>query len=221
MHEILWVIIIIIVIVVAVVILYYAIGAGSQSQQSASEFIFRNGKIAGASGSRAVAAALATDRCKELVNLWGAHVNLTRRFIEAYINKSPDFDSAQKDLLQNQVDLGNLYAKFCGPAKGKQITDLLTTHILQAKAIVVAAGNKQPYDNLVKEWYVNADQLAAAFAGCLPTLTLAHYKEEMKVHLDTTLVEYKAIVGGNKVEIESAYRIAYDHMIMFARAQCQ
>ncbi len=214
MHAILWAIIIIVIIVAAVIILYYAVGNGSQNSQSSSEVVMEGLR------NRSLVQSSAGERCKELVRLWGTHVNLTRRFIVAYVNKSASFDEVQKLLLQNQVDLGNLYAKFCGAAKGKQIGDLLTTHILQAKAIVVAAGNKQPYDNLVKEWYANADQLAAAFADCNPKLTLAQYKEQMKTHLDTTLTECKAIVGGNPQEIEAAYMVAYDHMIMLARMQC-
>ena len=158
--------------------------------------------------------------CAGLVKLWKYHVIYTHDFLDAAVNKKPNFDKIQTTLLDNQQQLGKYYGALCGEAKGKIIADLLTQHILEAKDIVVTDLAGKPIDDLVAQWYRQGDDVAAAIHGCVGKHTAHWYREQLKVHLETTLVEYKAIKEKNPRKIKPAYDNAINHMVMFAKDQC-
>lgn len=70
--------------------------------------------------------------------LWEDHVTWTRLFIVSDVQNLPDLGPTTDRLLQNQVDIGNAIKPYYGDQAGAQLTDLLTQHILIAKAIVDA-----------------------------------------------------------------------------------
>ena len=127
--------------------------------------------------------------CKALVDLWRRHVVYTHDFLDAAVNKKANFDNVQAILLDNQVQLGKYYGAACGVMRGKIIGDLLTQHILEAKDIVVADLAGKPIDALVARWYKQADDVAAAIYDCVGKQSAEWYKDQMKTHIDTTLVE--------------------------------
>ena len=131
--------------------------------------------------------------------LWEDHVQWTRIYIVDQTANLPDTSFAAQRLLQNQVDIGNAIVPFYGQAAGTQLTMLLQTHITGAVAVLqaVESGNQADIDAANAAWYANADDIAHFLAAANPHWRLADLQNEMKMHLDKTLAEAAAHLGGN------------------------
>ncbi len=88
-------------------------------------------------------------------------------------------------LLKNQEDIGNAVKPVYGEKAGKKLTNLLKEHIVIAGKIVDAAkgGNKALVNQLNKEWYRNADEIAAFLSGANPYLKNEDLKNLLYMHL--------------------------------------
>src|SRR4030095_692961 len=73
------------------------------------------------------------------------HVSWTRNFILNIMDVLAGTVDALKSLLKNQKDIGNAIKPYYGDAAGKQLTELLRTHIVQAGDILKDAegGDKE------------------------------------------------------------------------------
>jgi hypothetical protein len=163
---------------------------------------------------------LRTDQRK----LWEEHVQWTRLVIVSFAAGLPDFDAAVARLLRNQEDIGNAIKPFYGDQAGDRLTALLKDHILIAAELLQAAkgGDQGAFDAADRRWYANGDEIADFLSAANPN----HWPREamraaMREHLDTTLAEASARLGGNwEVDIAS-YDTARQHMLMLADTLAQ
>ncbi len=150
--------------------------------------------------------------------LWEEHVTWTRLYIISVAGNLPDQDVTAQRLLQNQADIGNAIKPFYGDAAGDQLTALLRQHILTAAAILadVKAGNSTQAQTDIQSWYSNADQIAAFLNGANPkNWPLAALKEQMKTHLDLTLLEAGDRLNGKySTDIQDYDRIENHILLM-------
>lgn len=105
--------------------------------------------------------------------LWIDHVLWTSNYItSATTAGAVDQKQVLTRLLKNQEDTGNAIKPFYGEEAGNKLTELLKEHIILAGKIVDAAksGNKPLVNQLNKEWYSNADEIAAFLSGANPYL---------------------------------------------------
>ncbi|WP_338452638.1 glycosyltransferase [Niallia oryzisoli] len=88
-------------------------------------------------------------------------------------------------LLKNQEDIGNAVKPVYGEEAGNKLTSLLKEHIVIAGKIVDAAksGNAALVNQLNKEWYRNADEIAAFLSGANPYLKNEDLKNLLYMHL--------------------------------------
>lgn len=88
-------------------------------------------------------------------------------------------------LLKNQEDIGNAVKGVYGEEAGNKLTDLLKEHIVIAGKIVDAAktGKEALVNQLNKEWYRNADDIAAFLSGANPYLKDEDLKKLLYIHL--------------------------------------
>jgi hypothetical protein len=75
----------------------------------------------------------------DMRKLWEDHVTWTRLYIVSAAAGLPDAKVTAERLLDNQRDIGNAVAEFCGKAAGDKLTALLRDHILTAADLVTAA----------------------------------------------------------------------------------
>ncbi|MCI0633618.1 MAG: hypothetical protein L0206_06845 [Actinobacteria bacterium] len=132
--------------------------------------------------------------------LWVDHVTWTRLFIVSFVADLPDLQATTDRLLQNQVDIGDAVKPFYGEAAGDELTDLLTEHILTAADLLAAAkaGDTVAFEEARVAWYANARQIAAFLHNANPTnWPRAEMRDMMREHLDLTLAEASAQLGGD------------------------
>ncbi len=123
----------------------------------------------------------------EFRRLWFDHVLWTSNYITSATTAGAE---DQKDvltrLLKNQEDIGNAIKPVYGEQAGNKLTELLKEHIVLAGKIVDAAksGNTTLVNQLNKEWYRNADDIAAFLSGANPYLKQEDLKNMLYMHLE-------------------------------------
>ena len=122
----------------------------------------------------------------EFRRLWIDHVLWTSNYItSATTAGAEDQKQVLARLLKNQEDIGNAVKPVYGEKAGNKLTDLLKEHIVIAGKIVDAAksGNDALVKQLNKEWYRNADEIAAFLSGANPYLKNEDLKNLLYMHL--------------------------------------
>lgn len=151
--------------------------------------------------------------------LWEDHVTWTRLYLVSAIAGLPDAEPTAQRLLQNQTDIGNAIKPFYGEAAGKQLTDLLRSHILIAADLVTAAkgGNSAGVQSASARWDANAVEIADFLSGA----NQAHWpretmRTEMRHHLALTLREAQARLKSDWAGDIAAYDEVHTHILGLA-----
>lgn len=132
--------------------------------------------------------------------LWVDHVTWTRLFIVSFVGDLPDLQATTDRLLKNQVDIGDAVKPFYGDAAGNRLTALLEEHILTAADLLIAAkaGDDEAFAEVNEAWYANARAIAGFLHEANPRhWPLADLRQMMRDHLDLTLEEAAAQLGGD------------------------
>jgi hypothetical protein len=158
----------------------------------------------------------------QMRKLWEDHVTWTRLAIVTFAAGPEDsFGATAGRLLQNQTDIGDAIKPFYGTAAGNRLTGLLKDHILIAVDVLTAAkqGDTQAFDEANARWYVNANDVA----DLLSSLNAKSWPQDqmramMKLHLDQTLAEAAAELGGDYAAGVASYEKIHHHTLDMADA---
>lgn len=153
--------------------------------------------------------------------LWEDHIQWTRNYIISVAGDLPDAAVVAERLLQNQDDIGNAIKPIYGEEAGNQLSLLLRDHITGAVTILAAAkaGDTAGMETGVAAWRVNADDIATFLNSANPdNWPLDTLKAEMQMHLDLTLAEAQARLGGDFEADVAAYDQVHEHILAFADA---
>ncbi|WP_209123867.1 glycosyltransferase [Alkalihalobacillus sp. BA299] len=136
----------------------------------------------------------------EFRRLWIDHVLWTSNYItSATTAGAEDQKQVLSRLLKNQEDIGNAVKPLYGEKAGNKLTDLFKEHIVIAGKIVDAAKNRK--EDMVykqnKEWYRNADDIAAFLSGANPHLKNEDLKKLLYMHLELVTNDLSASLEKN------------------------
>lgn len=151
--------------------------------------------------------------------LWVDHVTWTRLFIVSFAADLPDLEATTQRLLRNQTDIGNAVAPFYGAPAGEQLTSLLEEHILVAADVLQAAkvGDGEGFEEATAAWYENARRIAKFLHDANPAeWPLRDMRRMMRDHLDLTLDEAAAQLGGDYVRSVALYDEVEDEILQMA-----
>jgi hypothetical protein len=155
----------------------------------------------------------------QMRKLWEDHVTWTRLAIVTFADGSDGFSATAGRLLQNQADLGDAIKPYYGTAAGDRLTALLRDHILIAVDVLTAArnGDNQAFESANAKWYANGDDVADLISSLN---SRAWPRDEMrammKTHLDQTLTEAAAELGGDYAGSVASYEDIHQHMLDMA-----
>jgi hypothetical protein len=147
----------------------------------------------------------------QMRGLWNDHVVWTRMYIVSAATLPedlPDIGDTAGRLFANQADIGDAVAAFYGDEAGQALNDLLDEHIaVAAEAIAAAkAQDDAALQDALARWYVNADDIARFLATANPeSWSFDHMSAHMRHHLDLTLAEAVARLGGDYPADIAAY----------------
>ena len=117
--------------------------------------------------------------------LWEQHDVWTRETISGIVFELPNLDVTITRLLRNPVDMANVFRIFYGQKVAMRIQELFTTHLTLAADLVNAAkaGDERAVARINREWFRNADEIAAFLARINPFWSLRFWEEMMHHHL--------------------------------------
>lgn len=155
------------------------------------------------SGSGGKAAVLKND----IRSLWEQHVFWTRLVILSIAFGLPDLEPVTNRLLRNPKDFEAALKPLYGEKAAAGFTKLLTDHLVIAAQLVKAAkaGNSNAAAAAEKDWYANADKIAAALAGMNPYWSEAEWRTMLHEHLRLTKEEAVDILTGKYPESISVF----------------
>ncbi|MFI6364138.1 hypothetical protein ACIBG0_15460 [Nocardia sp. NPDC050630] len=164
------------------------------------------------------AATAQTELSTEMRTLWGQHMDGTWAVVVAFADDPLALPPRLDRLLRNQVDIGNAFAPYYGQEVARQLTSLLTIHILQAVPVLTAArlGYQPALDTVVAQWHANARDIADFLAAINPNWSQQDMREAMSIHIDQTVAYAAAVIGGRHSDGTAKFDEAKAHMMDFA-----
>ncbi|MFX0579320.1 hypothetical protein [Nocardia nepalensis] len=164
------------------------------------------------------AATAQTELYTEMRTLWGQHMGGTWSTVVAFADDPLALPSSLTRLLRNQVDIGNAFAPYYGQDAARQLTGLLTIHILQAVPVLATTriGYKPALDTAVAAWHANARDIADFFAAINPNWSQQDMREAMSIHIDQTVAYAAAVISGNYSDATAKFDEAKAHMMDLA-----
>ena len=139
---------------------------------------------------------------------WLNHVYWTRMYLMSAVADNADQQAVEERLLETAYEITDVFARYLPIATTRQLRNLLTEHIEIAGQIIQAlkAKNMSDYDALVKEWYRNANQMAALFASHNPYFESRETRNMLLNHLDLTREEIEQQVNGEYEQSIDVFR---------------
>lgn len=123
-----------------------------------------------------------------LRSLWDQHVAWTRMTILSAAEDSPDLELVVNRLLRNATDMANALRPLYGDQNADIFGRLMHDHLTIALQLVNAAksGDTQAAQNAEKQWYQNADQIAAFLHSINPYIDRTAFQKMLYTHLALT-----------------------------------
>lgn len=139
---------------------------------------------------------------------WLNHVYWTRMYLMSAVADNADQQAVEERLLETADEITDVFARHLPIATTRQLRNLLTEHIEIGGQIIQAlkAKNMSDYDALVKEWYRNANQMAALFASHNPYFESRETRNMLLNHLDLTREEIEQQVNGEYEQSIDVFR---------------
>jgi len=125
---------------------------------------------------------------REFRSLWEQHVAWTRMLIISIAENLPDEERVTERLLRNPSDMAAVFQRFYGERIAARFRDLFRKHLTLAAQLVKAAkaGNESEAAELEKQWFANADELAAFLSGINPYWPRSVLRRMLDEHLRMT-----------------------------------
>jgi len=130
---------------------------------------------------------------------WLDHVYWTRLLLVSIADRLGDEPATTERLMQNPHDIAAVFANFYPADITNKITALIAEHLQLGAALITALrDNKSTEANeLARQWYANADDMAKAFASINPNYDYAETRKMLYSHLDKTTAEVAARLKGD------------------------
>jgi len=142
--------------------------------------------------------------------LWEDHITWTRIVILGILDDLPGTPAYTTRLLQNPNDMADALRPFYAE-DADELGALITDHLVIAAQILQAIHDSQPTENLIAQWYANADQIATKMNQMNPTFWPFDETDMMwREHLDATVAEILAHHNGQFQAEVAAYDLVHD-----------
>lgn len=151
----------------------------------------------------------AVERLTESMRLaWLSHVYWTRMYLMSVDADAKDQQAVEERALQTADEITDAFARLLPLNVTRQLRNLLTEHVELTGEIIRAlkSGNMENYDNLIKSWYANANQMATLLGGQNPYFGGRETRNMLLNHLDMTREEIEHQINGEYAQSIDTFR---------------
>lgn len=158
-----------------------------------------------------------TPLINEMRLLWEQHVYWTRMLLVSIAERLGDQSDVTNRLLQNPNDIAKLFANYYNASISNNIAKLLTEHLQIGAQLITALrdGQTAKAQELDRQWYINADKMAAAFSSINPYYNRESIQKMLYSHLDLTKQEVASRLAKNyPADISAFDKVEQEAMMM-------
>jgi len=143
----------------------------------------------------------------EMRLLWEQHITWTRVAINGIIENSLDLDDTVERLLRNPIDFANILKPFYGDENADIFSDLIKNNLVIVEQLIATAkvGDEKAIDEFDKNWFSNADKIAAFLSSINPFLCKKDWITMLYGYLKMTKSEVINILAKNYSESIDVY----------------
>lgn len=119
---------------------------------------------------------------------WMQHIYWLRMFMSSLFENLEDIDAVEARLMRTPEDIASVMDKFYPQAQILQLMQLLGEHTDMGTQIMKAMqdNDMQAAERLERQWYQNAEKIAALLAGLNTEYTYEDILRELSRHMDMT-----------------------------------
>lgn len=139
---------------------------------------------------------------------WLAHVYWNRMYLMSVTADAPDQQAVEERALQTADEITDVFAEYFPISVVRQLRNLLITHVELTGELIrsLKSGDTENRDNLIREWYGNANQIAALLGGQNPFFGSRETRNLLLNHLDLVREEIEQQVDGEYGESIETFR---------------
>lgn len=158
------------------------------------------------------------DVSNEMRKAWEQHIYWTRMLFLSIAGRMQDQAAVTDRLMRNPMDIAQVYQGFYPREEVDQIAGLLTEHLQIGGQLMTALrdGNQAEAEQLNRQWYANADQIAAALAAVNPQYNAAELQNLLYLHLQQLTQQMMERLAGNYQADIQAFDEGEDYILMIA-----
>lgn len=138
--------------------------------------------------------------------LWEQHIYWTRMLMISIAAGLQDFNAVQARLMRNPGDMANLFAEYVSNEEANRLEMLLTQHLKIGADLMMALknGNRTLAEQLNRQWYMNADEIALALANMNSNFDKEQILEMLNRHLSMTArMVVERLAGNYQADIDA------------------
>lgn len=158
------------------------------------------------------------DLSNEMRQAWEQHIYWTRMLLLSIVARMQDQTAVTDRLMRNPMDIARVYQGFLPQEAINQIAGLLTQHLQIGGQLMTAMrdGQQAEAEQLLRQWYANADQIVAALAAVNPQYHAEELRNLLYRHLELLTQQIAARVAGNYQADIRSFDEGEDHILMMA-----
>lgn len=130
---------------------------------------------------------------------WGQNAGWMRMLLLSAADRKDDQSAIMNRLLQNTGDITRILSGYYPQNSTAPIVQGLTRQVQMGAALMDALrdGRTDDADEISRQWYINADQLAQAFAGLSPYFSQQELRARLYQYQDWTKQQMLLRLAGN------------------------
>lgn len=139
---------------------------------------------------------------------WLEHVYWMRMYLMSVTMDGADQQAVEERALQTADEITDIFARYLPINVTRQLRNLLMDHVELTGEIIrtLKSGDMSNYDALIKEWYGNANQIAALLGGQNPFFGSRETRNLLLNHLDMVREEIEHQINGEYGESIETFR---------------
>lgn len=139
---------------------------------------------------------------------WLNHVYTTRMYLMSVDADAKDQQQAEEQALEAADEIASVFAEFLPINVTRQLRNLLTEHVEMTGEIIrtLKSGNMENYDELIKNWYGNANQIATLLGSQNPYFGGRETRNLLLNHLDLVREEIEHQINGEYGQSVNTFR---------------
>lgn len=137
--------------------------------------------------------------CSQMRMLLAQQVYWTRMLLNSIVDRTQQLNANTQRLMQNPVDMGQLYARSYGNQAGQQVSNLYSQNLAIGKEFMTSLRDRRntDIDRLRRMWYTSADDITQFLSNLVPDIDAQTLRQMLYQNLGNTELQTTQQLANN------------------------